>query len=105
QVRGEAEGRTMPELPATLARSPNGDLTVRAVQLEEPLVLDGALDEAVYARYQPATDFVQQFPSSGAPATEDTELWVFYDADHVYLTLRALDSRPSQMVANEMRRD
>ncbi|HSH75759.1 MAG TPA: DUF5916 domain-containing protein, partial [Longimicrobiales bacterium] len=38
-------------------------------------------------------------------ATEDTQVWVFFDSDQLYVGLRALDSRPDRMVANEMRRD
>ena len=78
---------------------------VRAVRLESPPVLDGVLDEEVYRTILPAADFVQQYPWNGEPATEDTQVWVFFDSDNLYVALRAWDSRPDQMVANEMRRD
>ena len=98
-------GLALPEPPATAARNDEGEITIRAVRLEEPLELDGALDEAVYGRIEPASGFIQQNPDNGAPATEDTQLWVFYDDRNVYVALRALDSRPERIVANEMRRD
>ncbi len=45
-------------------------------------------------------------PVQGAPATEDTEVWVLFDRDHIYVTGRCWDSAPeSQWVVNEMRRD
>ena len=78
---------------------------LRAVRLDQPLALDGALEEEIYGRVSPATGFVQQYPLSGEPATEDTEVWVFFDSDFVYVGVRAWDSRPERMVANEMRRD
>ena len=54
----------------------------------------------------PVSDFVQMEPTAGAPATEKTEVWVFFDDRHLYLGGRAWDSMPeSRWIANEMRRD
>jgi hypothetical protein len=80
-------------------------VTVQAVRLDHPLVLDGLLDEDVYRNAQPTTDFVQQFPKNAEPATERSQLWVFFDAQYVYVGFRCFDSQPERMVANEMRRD
>ena len=102
---GTADRVALPEPPATAVRSGDGEITIRAVRLEEPLRLDGALDEPVYVRFHPASGFIQQDPDNGAPATEDTEVWVLYDDRNVYVAIRALDSRPERIVANEMRRD
>ena len=90
---------------ATATRNDEGEITIRAVRLVEPLEVDGSLDEGVYGRLEPASGFVQQDPDNGTPATEDTQVWVFYDDQNLYVSLRALDSRPARMVANEMRRD
>ena len=97
------DGLALPERTATATRNDEGKITIRAVRLEEPLELDGALEEAVYGRCEPASGFIQQDPDNGAPATEDTQVWVFYDDRNVYVAVRALDSRPERMVANEMR--
>ena len=94
-----------PVPPATVARAEDGRISIRAVRLDQPLALDGALDEDIYRTTPPVTDFVQQFPRGGEPATEDTEVWIFFDNDTLYAALRCHDSRPDQMVANEMRRD
>ncbi len=99
------DGPPAPVPPATVTRSEDGRITIRAVRLEGPLVLDGALDEDVYRTVPAVGGFVQQNPRSGEPATEDTEVWVFFDTRHVYVAFRCWDSRPYQMVANEMRRD
>ncbi len=99
------DGVVVPVPPATSVRGDDGQITIRAVRLEQPLTLDGALTEEIYRTVPPVTDFVQQFPKGGEPATEDTAVWVFFDDDTVYVVLRCLDSRPAQMVANEMRRD
>ena len=53
----------------------------------------------------PISDFIQTEPQEGAPATEKTEVWVFFDDDNVYVSLRCWESQPERLVANEMRRD
>ena len=98
-------GQPIPELPATIRRGAGGDIVVRAVRVDQPPELDGALDEEIYRTILPAAGFVQQYPWNGEPATEDTQVWIFFDSDNVYVALRAWDSRPDRMVANEMRRD
>ena len=80
-------------------------MTIRAVKLAQRLQLDGQLDEAVYTQVQPIGGFIQQ-PDEGEAATEKTEVWVFYDDEHVYVAARLWDSAPEdQWIANEMRRD
>jgi len=98
-------GPPAPVAPAVIARDEAGRVTLRATRIEEPLVLDGKLDDAVYARVPPMSDFVQQEPREGEPATEKTEAWVFFDEENVYVSARCWDSHPERMVINEMRRD
>ena len=50
-------------------------------------------------------DFVQQEPHEGEPATERTEVWIFFDATNIYFAVRCLDDQPDRIIANEMRRD
>lgn len=99
------EGPPPPLPPAVIARDGSGRVTVRAVRLTSPLQIDGRLDEAIYTTVPPMSDFIQVEPAGGEPATEQTEVWVTFDGDHVYVALRCRDSHPERMVANEMRRD
>ena len=100
------DGPPPPEAPDTIARDTAGRATVRAVRLTEPLRTDGALDEGVYETVPAISGFIQQQPDEGAPATERTEAWVFFDASNVYVSARVWDSSPeSRWVANEMQRD
>ena len=99
-------GPAPPLAPETIARDAAGQATVRAVRLTEPVRVDGTLDEGVYETVPPVSDFIQQLPDQGAPATERTEAWVFYDAQNVYVSARVWDSAPeSEWIANEMQRD
>ena len=92
--------------PETISRDAAGRATVRAVRLTEPLRVDGTLDEEMYETVMPLSDFIQHQPVEGAPATEQTEAWVFFDQENLYVSVRCWDSAPeSQWVVNEMRRD
>ena len=98
-------GPPPPVPPAVITRGDDGRATARAVRLTMPLRIDGRLDEPIYQAVPAMTDFVQQDPVENAPATEKTEVWVFFDRDAVYVVGRCWDSQPSRMVVNEMRRD
>ena len=100
------DGPPPPVAPATISRDDAGRATVRAVRLREPLRIDGVLDEGAYEIVPPVSGFLQQLPVEGAPATERTEAWIFFDDDNVYVAARLWDSAPeSDWIANEMQRD
>jgi hypothetical protein len=92
-------------LASTAAAEDLEPVTVRAHRLTQPLVFDGRLDDAVYHSIEPAPAFRQQEPQVGELATEQTEMWVFFDDRNVYVSARMHDSAPDRMVADEMRRD
>lgn len=99
------EGPPAPIAPEVITRDAMNRATVRAVRVSEPILLDGNLDESAYARTPPISGFIQQEPLAGELATEQTEAWVFFDDKNVYVSARCWDSRPEDMVANELRRD
>ncbi|MDA1092623.1 MAG: DUF5916 domain-containing protein [Acidobacteria bacterium] len=100
------DGPPPPVAPAVMTRDEQGRTTVRAIRLSVGIRVDGELDEAVYTEVPAITDFLQQVPVEGAPATEKTEAWIMFDDTNVYVSARVWDSAPeSQWVANEMRRD
>jgi TolB-like protein len=100
------DGPPSPIPPEVMNRDELGRTTVRAIRLTEGILLDGELDEEVYASVLPITGFIQQLPVEGAPATEKTEAWIMFDDRNVYVGARLHDSAPeSEWVANEMRRD
>jgi hypothetical protein len=88
-----------------ITRTQDGQITIRATRLEQPLTLDGSLQEDIYRTTPAANHFIQQFPRGGEPATDDTDVWIFFDSRNVYVSVRCWDSHPQQMVADEMRRD
>ena len=103
---GAIDGPPAPVPPATINRDAAGGATVRAVRLEGPWRLDGVLDEPMYAAVESFGGFIQQAPDEGAPATEATENWIFFDDESIYVGARVYESVPeSAWVANEMQRD
>ena len=102
-MSGEVAG--VPRPPAVKTQDADGHVTVRAVRIAEPIVVDGLLDDPVYEQVAAIDGFVQQLPDEGAPATEPTEIWILFDDDNIYLSARCWDSQPDRMVADEMTRD
>ena len=98
------DGRPVPMAPAVIDRNERG-VTVRATRITTPMVIDGRLDEPVYDQIRAITEFEQQAPKEGAPVSERTEAWIFYDDTNLYVACRCLDADPSRIVANDMRRD
>jgi Domain of unknown function (DUF5916)/Carbohydrate family 9 binding domain-like len=105
QDAGVINGPPAPVPPEVVSRDAEGRVTVRAVRLTEALVIDGLLQDPVYSQVPAVSDFVQQEPHEGEPATESTALWIFFDATNIYIAVRCLDSQPDRIIANEMRRD
>src|SRR5262245_45305789 len=68
-----------PTLPNTISRDESGHATVRAVRLTEPLRIDGVLDEPIYTTVSPMSGFYQMEPKWSEPASQKTEIWVFFD--------------------------
>ena len=103
---GMIDGPPPPLPPDVIRRDDQGNATIRAVEWPEGIRLDGQLDENAYFTVPAITGFIQQSPDEGAPATEETEAWILFDDDNIYVAARVWDSAPpSQWVANEMRRD
>ena len=90
-----------------LSEPPTERRTLTALRLaeDETIQLDGRLDEPVWRNAQPATDFLQQDPVNGAPATERTEVRIVYEQQRLYIGLIAYDSEPDSLLANQMQRD
>ena len=99
------EGPPPPAPPDVIARDAQGRATIRTMRVPSPFVFDGVLDEPFYRDVRSFGDFIQQEPHEGQPATDKTEVWVFFDRDNLYVSARLWESDPEKRVATEMRRD
>ena len=99
------DGPPPPQPPAVISRDAAGRATIRAIRVEG-LTIDGTLEERLYREVPPVSGFILQEPEEGTPATERTEVWVSFDDDNFYLSVRCWNSAPeSEWIVNEMRRD
>ena len=73
--------------------------TTAIAHLRAAIRVDGRLDEPVWSQLAPITHFVQTQPSEGAPASEKTEAFLFYDDENLYFGFKCYDSEPHKIVA------
>src|SRR5690349_4554372 len=88
-------------VPQTTTTS-DGSHRIRILRITEPIKIDGRLDEPAWSQAEAATDFRQESPTEGAPASEKTEVRVLYDSKNVYLGIRAYDSEPAKIKARDL---
>jgi hypothetical protein len=67
--------------------------------------MDGTLDDPLWQLSKTISDFRQQEPYEGQPATERTEVQILYSRHAVYFGIHCFDSDPSRIIASELRRD
>ena len=100
-----ARGGAPAAAPAVSAGILTGRPSVTAIRANVPPTVDGQLDDAIWQRATRITEFVQISPVEGAPATENTEVWVVFDSTHLYFGMHAHYSNPGMVRANRVDRD
>ncbi len=78
---------------------------VAPIPTETPPVIDGVLDDEVWNAAARITEFTQQSPIEGAPATEETDIYIAYDSENLYFGFHVHYGDPSIMRANRVERD
>lgn len=79
--------------------------SVTLVRTKEPPNIDGRLTEAAWERAAVVTDLTQAYPNEGTSPSERTEVRLLFDADFLYIGIRAFDSEPEKIIAKERQRD
>jgi Carbohydrate family 9 binding domain-like/Domain of unknown function (DUF5916) len=82
---------------------PTKSLTAR--HATSAIRVDGSLDDEAWKEAEAASDFVQQDPQVGEPASETTEVRVLVDGQAIYFGIVCRDSDPRGVIARELRRD
>jgi len=84
----------------------NGMRTIPAHKVgNEPIQIDGVLDDAAWKNATFASDFIQTDPDEGVAATEQTKVAFYYDQEAIYIAARMFSKDPSQIRAQVSRRD
>ena len=64
---------------------------MKAIKTVQPPLIDGLLDDAAWLTSPVATEFIQNFPSVGKPATQRTEVRVLYNDEYIYIGAKLFD--------------
>ncbi|HWP84084.1 MAG TPA: DUF5916 domain-containing protein, partial [Terriglobia bacterium] len=87
------------------AAGTHGQKTIRARAIEQPLQVDGRLEEPVWETAPVSLGFVQRDPQEGQPSSERTEFRVLYSPTTLYVGVICYDSDAAGILARERRRD
>jgi len=76
-----------------------------AMFYENPIKLDGKLNEDCWLQAIPIENFTQREQNEGEPATEKTQVAVVYNTNEIYFAIWCFDSEPDKISAQQMARD
>jgi len=80
--------------------------TVTAARVQERPAIDGdVLGDPVWQQAVPISDFWQEQPDEGQPASEKTEVRIVFTADTLYLGVVCYDRDPGSIIVSDSRRD
>ena len=82
----------------------NSSKTYKAHPIEEPIIIDGHLDEQAWKTAEVGGDFVQFFPTDSLAAQESTEFKVMYSSSTLYIGFRAQTTSRDPIVSS-LKRD
>jgi hypothetical protein len=85
--------------------APDPKYSVRPALFATAPVIDGKLDDPVWKTATRITGFRQLEPKEGEPATEETEVFLGFDKDNLYIAARCHDSEPKKIVTTTLTRD
>jgi len=80
-------------------------MALRPLKTSQPPVLDGRLDDPVWALAPSVTDFETFIPEFGKKQAEKTTAYMAYDEENLYFAFRCLDPQPDRIKATLSRRD
>jgi hypothetical protein len=86
-------------------QSPQRLYQIAAPKLEEKIVLDGELSEAIWQNSPRIGDFYQSFPMDTCFALSKTEVMMAFDDNFVYVSAICYDELPGKPVVQSLRRD
>ena len=88
----------------TLAANNEDQPYLTVVKTKTPIQLDGVLDEAFWQRSQPAKDFWEYFPSDSSLSKVQTEVYMAFDDDFLYIGAKCYSVGENYLVPT-LRRD
>ena len=96
---------TAPAAPSQIVVDGAGAPSFSIPRLEEPVTIDGRLDEPAWARAARLSGFSEYRPVDSQRASERTEVLVWYSPEALHFGIIAHDSEPSSVRATQADRD
>lgn len=101
---GLSQTTARPENRALRAARPDVQ-TATAAKIDEPILVDGILDEAAWSQAAVLSDFVQFQPERGKPASVRTTVRILYDGAAIYFGFENSDPETDKIAARISKRD
>lgn len=96
----------LPVITAAQAVTPHAIApTIAAFRVQHPITVDGQLNEPEWLSALAATGFTQSEPHTGSPGTENTDVRVLYDDEHLYIGAYLHDREPDKLIINDLKKD
>ncbi|MEM6766337.1 MAG: carbohydrate binding family 9 domain-containing protein, partial [Bacteroidota bacterium] len=89
----------------TLSDIPEGAPQLSIKKATDKITLDGALDEASWAKAERTTDFWQYFPTDTVLATEQSIIKMTYDDQFLYIGIVCSSTVGNDWIITSLRRD
>jgi hypothetical protein len=77
---------------------------IKAVFIQNPPVIDGKLDDAIWKNASVINDLYQREPNQGVPGSEKSEFYFLFDQNNIYVGVHCYDD-PKEITAKELARD
>ncbi len=91
--------------PITLAIDNTTKEPFHPLKTDNPPVIDGVLDDAVWKEAPWETGFKTWYPDYEVEMVENTKVWYAYDNENLYFAYRCYDSQPDKIKASVNSRD
>jgi Domain of unknown function (DUF5916)/Carbohydrate family 9 binding domain-like len=76
---------------------------VSILRIDEKVAIDGKLEEAFWSKTPISTNFIQNSPITGSPASQKTEVRIAYDNSAIYVSAVMYDTRDSMSLTLSQR--
>ncbi len=76
---------------------------IKAIKITTPPNMDGRLDDDCWQRPADADKFL--FLETQTPASENTQAWICYDSENIYVAFRCFDSQPDKITSQQKKRN
>ena len=77
----------------------------KALRINHTLHIDGEIKEEEWRNAEPASQFLQQEPDLGAPSRFNTEVYIQYDNQNIYVAAKMHDPEPDKILKELSPRD